>query len=580
MTNLDISQSRISLLRWSLYIVISILVFRLFILQVIDHNKYMVLADQEQVKSLTIPASRGEIYALDQGNAVKIVLNQTVFTVFVDPKEVSDPEKVISSLRDIAGGNLVKNVDALVKAKPSRYKVVARNVTSKQAELLRAKHLAGVGFQKMSQRVYPEKTMAAQTLGFVNAEGKGQYGVEEFLDADLRGQDGMLKAVTDISNVPLTIGKDNIDIPAKNGKNVVLSIDRNVQAYTETALVKGLEKSGAKYGSAIVINPQNGQIMAMANMPTYDPGEYSKVTDIAAFNNGTVSVPYEPGSDMKSFTIATGLDKGVIEPTSSYVNTDRIQVGDRTIENASKGQTGSITMQHALNWSLNTGMVTIAERLGDGNNITPTARQTMYDYLHNKFGLGQLTGIQVAGEAKGQVYAPDTAEGNAVQYATMSFGQGMNLTMVQVASGFCSIINGGRYFTPTLIAGYVDSDGSYMPNATPLPARQTISANASQKAKQMIHDARAAFYAKNDKKGYDIGGKTGTSQTLINGSYENSQTVGSYLGYGGNSSPQYVIMVQVSSPGRNLAGNTDAMPIFTDISNWMIDYLKLQPQEQ
>jgi len=388
-----------------------------------------------------------------------------------------------------------------------------------------------------------------------------------------------LKAVTDISNVPLTIGKDNIDEPRQDGKNVVLTLDGNVQAYTEAALVRGLERSNAKYGSVIVMDPQNGHVLAMANMPTYNPGEYNKVQDAAAFNNGTVSAPYEPGSVMKTFTIATGLDKGVIEPTSTYVNTDRIKIDDRVIENASKGQTGTITMQHALNWSLNTGMVTIAERLGNGTSITLGARQTMYAYLHDKFGLGELTGIQVAGEAGGEVISPNTTEGNAVRYSNMSFGQGLNVTMVQVASGFSSIVNGGKYYTPTLIAGYVDTDGTYKPNNPQKPVRQTISSQASQKAKQMVHDARAAFYNKKDKPGYDIGGKTGTSQTLINGSYDNGQTVGSYLGYGGNSTPQYVIMVQVSSPGRNLAGNTDAMPIFTDISNWMIDYLKLEPKE-
>ncbi len=579
MNTAQTAHSRITKLRWFLYAVLAILVVRLFYIQIISHDKYIALAKNEQEKSLTIPAKRGEIYALDQGAPVRIVLNQSVYTVFVDPKEVTDPNGVITALRSIAGGNLVQNVDELVRAKPARYKVVARKVTIRQADLLKKKQLKGVGFQEVSQRVYPESTMAAQTLGFVNAEGKGQYGVEAFLDSDLRGKDGLLKAVTDISNVPLTIGKDNIDQPPQDGKNVVLSIDRNVQAYTEAALMRGLERSNAKYGSVIVMNPQNGQILAMANMPTYNPGEYNKVQDAAAFNNGTVSAPYEPGSVMKTFTIATGLDKGVIEPTSTYVNTDRIKVDDRVIENASKGQTGTITMQHALNWSLNTGMVTIAQRLGNGSSITPTARQTMYSYLHDKFGLGVLTGIQVAGEAGGEVISPETTEGNAVRYSNMSFGQGLNVTMVQVASGFSSIVNGGKYYAPTLIAGHIDSDGTYRPATAAKPVRQTISPEASLKAKQMVHDARSAFYSKKDRVGYDIGGKTGTSQTLINGSYDNGQTIGSYLGYGGNSSPHYVIMVQVSSPGRNLAGNTDAMPIFTDISNWMIDYLKLEPKD-
>ena len=580
MHNDKLSRDRVRMLRWMILGAVCILIIRLFYIQVIEHDKYRILASNEQVKSLVIPAKRGELYAMDQGSPVKVVLNETVYTVFADPKEVKNPDDVMNALRDIAGGNIVQDASSLIRAKPSRYKVVARDVTRKQAEMLRSKKLAGIGFHEVSRRVYPEKSMAAQVFGFVNAEGKGQYGVEEFMNTSLHGKDGMLKAVTDVSNVPLTIGRDSVDIPAKNGSNVVLTIDRNVQSYAESALLKGLEKSGAKYGSVLVMNPQNGQIMAMANMPTYDPNEYNKVADAAAFNNATVSTPYEPGSVMKTFTLAAAIDKGVIKPTSTYTNTDSIRVGDVTIGNASKGQTGNITMQHALNWSLNTGMVTVAQRLGNGSVITSGARQTMYDYFHDRFGLGELTGVQVAGEAKGRVYAPDSQEGNSVQYATMSFGQGMNLTMVQVAAGFSSIINGGNYYAPTVIAGSINSNGTYAQSANSRPLRRVISPEASKEVKQMVHDARAAFYSKNDRKGYDIGGKTGTSQTLINGSYENSQTVGSYLGYGGNnSSPRYVIMVQVSSPGKNLAGNTDAMPIFTDISNWMIDYLKIQPEE-
>lgn len=579
-----LSQRRIVLLRWFLYGVLCVLIVRLFFIQIIEHNKYLLLAQSEQVKSLVIPAKRGEIYTLEQGTPSKVVLNEEVFLVFVDPKEVTNSDDIISSLRSVAGGNLVGNTESLVTTKKNgtkdiRYQVVARNVSRKQAELLHEKNLSGLGFQEVTRRVYPEKTMAAQVLGFVNAEGKGQYGVEEFLDADLKGTDGLRKSVTDISNTPLTIGKDNTEVPAKNGANVVLSIDRNVQAYAESALVKGLENSGAKFGSVLIMDPRNGQVMAMANMPTYNPGEYNKVQDAAAFNNGTISTPYEPGSVMKTFTVATGIDKGVIDAESTYVNTDSIQVGDRTIGNLSKGQTGTITMQRALNWSLNTGMVTIAERLGSGSAITPTSREVMYDYFHNKFGLGQLTGIEVSGEARGQIYTPDSTAGNSVQYATMSFGQGMNLTMVQVAAGFSSIINGGQYYAPTLLAGEVTDDGTYAPAKPPAPIRQTISPETSRQAREMVHAARTAFYGSNDRPGYEIGGKTGTSQTLINGSYENSQTVGSYLGYGGNETPRYVIMVQVSSPGKNLAGNTDAMPIFTDISNWMIDYLKIQPKE-
>jgi cell division protein FtsI/penicillin-binding protein 2 len=351
-----------------------------------------------------------------------------------------------------------------------------------------------------------------------------------------------------------------------------------VQAYTEKALAAGLKRSKATNGSAMVVDPQSGKILAMANLPSYNPAEYTKVQDAAAFNNATISAPYEPGSDVKTITMATGLDRGVVTPNDTYNNTDYIKVEDRTITNATKGQTGNITFQHAMNYSLNTGFVTVAERLGDGKTISRQSRDIMYNYFHNKLGLGELTGIELANEVKGTVIPPTDVDGGAVRYSNMAFGQGLDVTMVQVCAAFSTIINGGTYYQPTILAGTVDNSGNFIKAPAKPSKTNVISQKASDDIRQMVHDARSAFYAGGDKKGYMIGGKTGTSQTIENGQYVDNQTVGTYLGYGGDTAPKYVIMVQVSGKGMNLQGNADAMPIFTDISNWMIDYLKLQPK--
>jgi cell division protein FtsI (penicillin-binding protein 3) len=551
---------------------------RLFYLQIIKHDDYVKQAAAEQVKPLTIPAKRGLIYALDGTTPVPLVINQTVYTLFADPTTVTNESKVLDTIRKVAGGNLRPNLEDLLGRKESRYQILGTKLSRQQAELIKKENLTGIGFQEESQRVYPEGSLAAQTLGFVNGEGSGQYGVEQSLNDRLIGHDGLLKSVTDVSGVPLTIGDKNINKPARNGDNVVLTLDRNVQAYAEKALAKGLQNSHAPNGSVIVMDPQSGKVMAMANLPTYDPANYTKVQDGAAFNNPIINTPYEPGSDIKTFTMATGLDKGVVQPDSTYNNTDSIKIEDRTITNATKGQTGTITFQHALNYSLNTGFVTVAERLGDGNSINDQARNTMYDYFHNHFAFGQTTGIELAGEAAGTVIPPTSQEGNAVRYSNMSFGQGLDLTMLQVASGFGALVNGGTYYSPTIIDGTTDTNGNITPAAPKSPRRAVISATTSATIHDMIHTARQAFYAKQDKSGYDIGGKTGTSQTLENGVYVDNQTVGTYLGYGGDTAAKYVIMVQVSGKNLNIQGNKDALPIFTDISNWLIDYLKLQPK--
>ena len=326
------------------------------------------------------------------------------------------------------------------------------------------------------------------------------------------------------------------------------------------------------------MDPQTGRVLSMANLPTYNPAKFNEVTDIAEFNNNVVSAPYEPGSDMKTLTMATGIDKGVVSADATYVNTDQIEVGDRVISNASLGQTGTITFQHAMNWSLNTGFVTVAERLGDGSSINLEARNTMYDYFYNKFHLGQLTEIEVDGEATGTIIPPTSADGNAVRYATMAFGQGLDVTMVQVASAFNSIVNGGKYYKPTILAGVIDKNGKYVADKIAEPTISIAQSTANQ-VRQMTQIARNTNFAGVDKPGYYIGGKTGTSQVVRNGTYAEDETVATYLGFGGSEDmTRYVIMVQVSGDHKEFAGNYDAMPIFTDISNWMLNYLQIQPK--
>jgi len=559
-------------------VIMAVFVVRLFYLQIIQHDHYVGLANQEQLKQLVIPAKRGEIYAMDGNTPVKVVLNETVYTVFADPKIVEDSQKIIDTIQRVAGGNARPGIDGMLAKKDSRYQIIATKVSRKQAEMIKKENLKGIGFQQETQRVYPEGDLAAQTLGFVDASGTGRYGIEGGLNDRLLGTDGLLQSVTDVRNVPLTIGDNNINKPAKNGEDVVLTIDRNIQAYAEKALAKGLEKSGATNGSVMIMDPNTGKIMAMANLPTYKPAEFTKVQDAAAFNNGTISEPYEPGSDIKAFTVAVGLDKNVIQPDSTYNNTDKIKVEDRTISNAVKGQTGVITMQHALNYSLNTGMVTIAQRLGDGENITHAARQTMYSYFHDKLHMGEITGVELANEARGTIISPNEADGGAVRYSNMSFGQGMDVTMIQVCAAFAPLVNGGTYYKPTVLEGKIE-DGKMIAAPTKPSQQNVISADASKKVRQMVYEARAGFHGGADKKGYYVGGKTGTSQTIKDGKYVDNETIGTYLGFGGSESKsEYVIMVRVAGDNMNLQGNKDAMPIFTDISNWMLDYMKLQPK--
>lgn len=569
--------SRTDLLILVLVFAFAVIIVRLFQMQIIDNDKYLAMANAEQMKRFEIPASRGLIYAMDGSEPVKLVMNESIYTVFADPKIIPKDKKseIIDTLKRTIGGNLRDGFEDLLDRTDTRYQILATKVSRRQAELIKEKGFSGIGFQETSQRVYPEGQLASQVLGFVNAEG-GQYGIEGALESQLAGKNGQLKTVTDVAGVPLTIGNRDIDIPAENGKNIVLSIDRNIQSQSEKILKIQLEKSGAKEGSVVVVDPNNGKVMAMANYPTYNPAEFSKVQDISVFSNYITNNPYENGSVIKAFTMTAGIDAGVVNAGSTYNNTDSVKIYDHTISNAVRGYTGNITMQTAMNYSLNTGMVEIAKRLGSGE-INRSARDIMYDYFYNRFGLGQKTGIET-GESAGVIISPEELEGNAVRYSNMSFGQGMDTTMIQTATAFSSIINGGTLYQASVINGEIDSKGKFLPNESKVRQENVVKDTTSEQIIDMLVTARSSVGNPGDTPGYKIGGKTGTSETIRDGQYVDDQTIGSYLGFGGDETPKFVIMVGVSGQGQNLQGGQDARPIFTELSNWMLNYLRIRPK--
>lgn len=565
-----------------LLIAFAVIVLQLFYIQIIKHDDYKKQAREEQVAKFTLPAKRGEIYVREGTSLIPMVLNQPVYLVYADPQEVTDRQKLESKLEEIAGGNLVNGYKDGLSNKKLRYVVLARQLSYAQAQLLKKEQIQGVGLTQTEQRVYPEGALAGQTLGYVNSEGKGQYGVEGALDKRLKGKDGKLQAVTDVRHIPLTLGKDDISVPAKDGENVVLSIDRSIQAYVEEALKRGLDNVHATQGSAVVINTNNGQVMAMANYPTYDPSQYSNVEDYSVFQNKVVSEPYEVGSVMKTMSMGAGLDSGVVTTKSVFNDsTGCVQVDDRKICNVEEDpRTANATMLDTLHYSLNTGVVFVLKQMG-GGKVNAQARDTLFTYYNDHYRFGHLTGIEQAGEATGIVISPDKAEGNNVRYANMAFGQGMDITMIQTVAAFSAAINGGTYYQPTVVAG-TTKDGQQLTPASPKTVRTNVlKPEISTTLKDMIVEARqAGVLGGKDRPGYIVGGKTGTSQIIDTrtGEYTDANSIGSYLGFGGNQTPQYVIMVQVKdSKAAGYAGTTAAGPIFTDISNWLLDYLKLPP---
>ena len=577
-------RKRTDLIRVLLALCFILIVARMYNLQIVSHQKYVDLAMSQQTMQNTIFAKRGEIYMMDGDNTTPVVMNEKVYTISVDPfllrseggKELKEDEAKIDQL---VQGYAVNTWDKVFANEASRYAVIAKNVPYERAKQIKEAKITGVYAQGSTKRVYPEGDLAAQVLGFVNADGKGQYGIEGSLNKELTGVNGILKTVKDVNNIPLTIGKNNVRVPAQDGKNVVLSIDRNIQKKTEDAIRATIEKFHVTNASAVVMNPRNGQILAMAGTPTYNPAEYAKVTDARAFQTDVTMSAFNPASVCKTFALAAAVDSGVMTPETTYNNTDLVTIDGWPIQNAIKGHTGNISMQEVLTYSLNTGSIQALRLLGGSETeITYQGKEKLYDYYYNRFGLGKYTGIELA-ESKGTVIPPTDIDGTNARYANMTFGQSLDLTMIQVATAFSAVVNGGDYYTPTLVAGEI-KNGEFVRNVLKERDHQAIESSTSETMRKMLHTARLVFpNVKYYDEGVYVGGKTGTAQVVKNGKYTFDETIATYIGYGARSEtdyPEYVIMTKVWEDNRRLDGGMNAKPIFDEISQFMVNYLKMR----
>ena len=577
-------QKRTDLIRFVLSACFLLIMARMYQLQIASHQKYVALALSQQTMQNTIFARRGEIYMMDGKNTTPIVMNEKVYTISVDPfllrtEQKQDKKETLKKIDGLIQGYAVNTWEKIFENERSRYAVIARNVPYEKAKQIKDAGLVGVYAQSTTKRVYPEGELAAQVIGFVNADGKGQYGLEGGLDKELTGENGILKTVKDVNNIPLTIGKNNVRVPARDGKNIVLSIDRNIQKKAEEALKSTTERFKVSHASAVVMDPRNGQILAMAGYPSYDPAEYASVTDARRFQTDVTMDAFNPASVCKTFELASAIDSGVMTPATTYQNTDLVTIDGWPIQNAIKGHTGQISMQEVFTYSLNTGSIQALRLLGGSETeITYQGKEKLYDYYYNRFGLGKYTGIELA-ETKGIIVPPTDLDATNARYANMTFGQSLDLSMIQVVTAFSAVVNGGDYYTPTLVAGEM-KDGEFVKSKLRERDHQAIESSTSETMRKMLHEARLVFpNVKQFDEGVYVGGKTGTAQVVKNGKYTFDETIATYVGYGSRSEsdyPEYVVMTKIWEDNRKLDGGMNAKPIFDEISQFMVNYLKMR----
>lgn len=568
-----------------LLVVTAVFVVRLFYLQVIKHDFYKTSALKAQLKEYEIPAKRGVIEAHNGNDLVPIVLNETKYTLFVDPKFITNPEEVSSKIQKIIGGNASEYVSKM-KTPNSRYVVLAKKLDKSQSDQVMALGAKGVGTREAEYRTYPQGALASQVLGFVNDDNEGRYGLEQAMNQDLEGRPGLLKAITDARGVPLASQKDNILIEPTDGKRLVLTIDIGMQQQLEEILKQGLDHANSKSGSALIMNVKTGEVKAMANYPTYNPTDYAKTEDAALFTNPAVSAPLEVGSIMKPLTAAAALDKGVVSRNTSYYDPSYFVVDEAKITNIEEdGGAGTKTVQDIIQLSLNTGATWLLMQMG-GGHINEQARVTWHDYMTNHYGFGKLTGIEQGYESEGFIPDPKDGFGLNIQYANTAFGQGMTATPLQMAAALASIVNGGTYYRPHLIDKVVDSNNKTIEQKKPEAIRNNVvNQQTSKDIREIMEYAFSKNYlvygAKDPRSNYAIGAKTGTAQVpKPGGGYYEDRFNGTFLTYVGGNEPEYIVAVRVNEPKiAGYAGAKAAAPIGLGLVNMLIDNFNISPKK-
>jgi stage V sporulation protein D (sporulation-specific penicillin-binding protein) len=570
-----------------LILVVAIFGIRLFYVQIIHYGHYKSAALSDQLKQYQIPATRGIIEAHDGGNTVPIVLNQQLYTLYADPTYVKKPDQVAPKLAAIIGGQAA-TYESLMKTKDTRYVVLAKKLSGDQSKRLLALKVPGLGTQAQSYRIYPQGSLASQELGFVDNDGNGQYGVEQALNKQLAGKPGEVKAVTDVNGVPLAASKDNVEIAPTDGDTVVTSIDLSMQAQMEKILKDEYQKTKSQGLSAVIIDPNTGKVKAMANYPTYDPGNYQSVSDPSVYQNAAVTNAIEPGSTMKILTTAAALNQGVIQPNTSFYDPAKWVVDGFTITDIEEdGGARQQNIASLLNLSLNTGATWELMQMG-GGQINTKARDAWYDYLTNHFRIGDPTGIEQGYEAAPAVPKPaDNGAGINLTYANMSFGQGVQVTPIQMAAADASVLNGGTYYQPSLVDQTISADGKTTTVKPKALVKNVVSPKVSQEMQPLMEyvvqqHLQEGFSYLNFDSNYSVGGKTGTAQIAKpGGGYYDNQYNGTYVGFVGGDKPQYVIVVYNIQPGvPGYAGTYGGQPVFADLAHMLIDNSYVDPKSQ
>lgn len=563
--------SRLNFLFVIVLFCIGAIIFRLFNLQIIKYGYYEALASGQHSMFEELIPERGEIYVEDKfsNKLYPLAINKKMNLIYAVPQQIEDKNAtavLLSPLLSLSKDEIYN----LISDNNKLYVPIKHKVESDTVEQIKNLSLPGINYQIEDWRYYPDKALGANLLGFVgfvNDNKKGQYGVEGYYDDTLAGQNGFLQNEKNTLGEIIS-GTKNLIQTAKDGSDIVLTIDRLVQNKVETSLKSAVEKFGAERGSIIIMDPQTGAIIAMADYPTFDPNNYSEVENVDIFTNSNIYELYEPGSVFKPLIVSMALDANLISPDTKFKDEGKLKIDEYTIQNFDKKAYGNLTVTQILEKSNNIGMVQIAKTLG---------REKLYDYLVN-YGFDEYTGVDLDSEIRSMIRKPN--EWSEVDFATISFGQGIATTPLRLVNAMSAVANGGRLLKPYIVKKIISPDGSEE-IIKPKAARQVISPDtAATLSAMMVSVMENGFGQPARITGYKIAGKTGTAQVPKEdgqGYYDESKKIASFIGFGPIEYPRFVVLIKLNNPGGDVWGATTAGPVFKEIAQELLKYYQIAP---
>ncbi len=570
---------RITILIIIMFLFVLVVFIRLAYVQLIKHNYYLQQASAQQSRQFILPSKRGEIYVQDGNNELyPIALNQQLFLLAADPKYVKDSSDSLNKISQYLAGIDIQDLKSKLDNKDLRYVVINKKVSSTDAENIKQMKLPGIILTAENGRNYPEGEMFAHITGYVNDDGAGQYGIEQYMDQPLAGTDGATKAITDSLGVPIT-SSENTLLKPQNGSDFILTIDRNLQAIATRAIADAVTSNRAESGSIVIMDPKTGAIKALVNYPTYDPNNYQALgaNEYNKFINSVVSNIFEPGSGFKVITMAAGLDSAKVTPETKYDDTGEVVVSGKVIKNSDNRKLGISTMTDVIWKSLNTGVVFVLRQLGtDPDKITIKGKEVLHGYI-KKFGFGDRTGIELAGESKGYVKSADTYD---VDYANMAFGQGIAVTSLQLINAVAAVANGGTLYQPYIIDKQITPSGEVKQTKPRVIRDNVISTqSAASLAVMMEQVVQRGSGWPTRMKGYRIAGKTGTAQVPRDDGkgYEEEKNIGTFVGFAPVEDPKFIMLVRVDYPKVDGFAEQTTVPAFAEIAKQLFIYYQLPP---